>query len=94
MRQGAGCLSRVLALTHSQQPVRRVCPLYILTGQSKVIVQHRQRAMAHQQLQTISTFIISPFRDVNAASFEIPCRQGRLPQETKGPRLDDRNGGL
>ena len=37
---------------------------------------------------------IAHFHGVNTASLVIRCRQGRLPQETKGPRLDDRDAGL
>ena len=37
--------------------------------------------------------IIAQIRVRGAASFEIPCRRGRLSQETKDARLDDWDAG-
>ena len=60
---GPGCLSRVLALTLSQQlvywAVRCVRPLHILTGQGKVMLQHRQDAMTHEHPQTVQVHAIA-----------------------------------
>ena len=55
-----------------------------------IITWATSRDVSASRAHFVHSLSIAHFRRVNTASFDIRYRQGRVPQETKGPRLDDR----